>query len=191
MQKGGFTTCTACVNSKVTQPCLQTTVPPGKASREPYPQRASQKLNSAVKPEQDPEIAVPQQHSTAPATSAQLLRGASAAARHPAASHPTAPCGTAGGSLATELAVQRRASRCLPPQPFRRDALLLWSQSPPPQAQSHYAVLWDLAGKWFEVTRQALLTGSHPSDRSYTWRASSPLFLGAANVWTNKSCKTP
>lgn len=127
VHKGGFPTCTACVNSRVTQTCLQTTVPPGKAFRLLYAQRASQKhnseLNSAVKSEQDLEIAVPQQHSSAPATSAQLLCTANITAQHPAGRSPPTACTTqhsCQGRSRQELCNGTRFAKksivCLPPQ---------------------------------------------------------------------------
>lgn len=56
--------------------------------------------------------AAPQQHSTTPATSAQLLRAACGTTRLPAAP-------TMAHAQATEQGLQRKALPTFPPQPFR------------------------------------------------------------------------
>lgn len=75
IQKGGFTTCTACVGSGL-MPTFTNSCAPGKASGELYLQTKSQKHNSELnieQSEQNLEVAVRRQHSIAPATSSQLL----------------------------------------------------------------------------------------------------------------------
>lgn len=196
VQISEFTACTACAKSRVTQTCLQTTVPLGRAFRELYRQRASQKhnseLNSAVKSEQDLEIAVPQQHSSTPATSAQLPCAVNVTAQQPAAPTAHAVPHSCQGTSHQELGVQRGA-----PCVFLQEGASLLQETcfvtlEPKYISSSTALVWFTlrSGReqiWGHHTGTAYWQPSIRPNHSYTWRSSSPLFLGAANIWINKS----